>query len=58
LASYISGAATFLGHSSAEIANACARFNITLDSWQRQERAFGLLRKVYSKRAAMRGQRP
>jgi hypothetical protein len=27
-----------------------------LADWQRQERAFGLLRKVYAKRAAIRGQ--
>src|SRR5678815_2829862 len=26
--------------------------------WQRQERAFGLMRKIYEKRAAIRGQQP
>jgi len=40
----------------AEILNACNQFNLPLDTWRRQERAFGLLRKVYSKRAAIRGQ--
>ena len=40
----------------AEIASACERFNLSLDTWQQQERAFGLLRKVYAKRAAIRGQ--
>jgi hypothetical protein len=30
----------------------------TLDTWRRQERAFGLLKKVYAKRAAIRGQQP
>jgi hypothetical protein len=39
-----------------EIARACERFNIALETWRRQERAFGLLRKVYAKRAALRGQ--
>ena len=39
-----------------EIIQACERFNLPLDTWRRQERAFGLLRKVYAKRAAIRGQ--
>ena len=39
-----------------EILNACNRFNLPLETWRRQERAFGLLRKVYAKRAAIRGQ--
>ena len=39
-----------------EILKACKRFNLPLDTWQRQERAFGLLKKVYAKRAAIRGQ--
>jgi hypothetical protein len=39
-----------------EIASACERFNLSLDTWQRQEHAFGLLQKVYAKRAAIRGQ--
>jgi hypothetical protein len=41
-----------------EILQACKRFNLPLDTWRRQERAFGLLRKVYAKRAAIRGQQP
>ena len=39
-----------------EIVQACERFNLPLETWQRQERAFGLLTKVYHKRAAIRGQ--
>jgi hypothetical protein len=39
-----------------EIASACERFNLPLESWQSQARAFGLLQKVYAKRAAIRGQ--
>ncbi len=38
-----------------EIVQACERFNLPLDTWRRQERAFGLLTKVYPKRAAIRG---
>jgi len=38
-----------------EIAQACQRFNMTLDTWRRQERAFSLLKKVYAKRASIRG---
>jgi len=41
-----------------EILNACNRFNLPLDTWRRQERAFGLLRKVYAKRAAIREAQP
>jgi len=41
-----------------EIASACEKFNLSLDTWQRQERAFGLMKKVYEKRAAIRGQQP
>ena len=40
-----------------EILNACNRFNLPLDTWRRQERAFGLLKKVYAKRAAIRSPR-
>jgi hypothetical protein len=29
---------------------------VPLDTWRRQERAFGLLKKVYAKRAGIRGQ--
>ena len=39
-----------------EIKAACEKFNLPLDTWRRQERAFCLLRKVYDKRAAIRGQ--
>ena len=39
-----------------EIAKACERFNLPLETWLWQERAFGLLQKVYAKRAAIRGQ--
>jgi hypothetical protein len=42
----------------AEIEAACALCNLSLESWQRQERAFGLLRKVYGKRSKIRGQQP
>jgi hypothetical protein len=41
-----------------EIASACERFNLPLESWLRQERAFGLLNKVYARRAQLRGQQP
>jgi hypothetical protein len=39
-----------------EIVQACERFNLPLETWRRQERAFSLLKKVYAKRAAIRGQ--
>jgi hypothetical protein len=42
----------------AEIAPACERFNLPLETWQRQESAFGLLKKVYARRAQLRGQQP
>ena len=41
-----------------EITVACERFNLSLDTWKRQERAFGLLKKVYAKRAKIRGEQP
>jgi hypothetical protein len=41
-----------------EIVQACERFNLSLETWTRQERAFGLLRKVYERRAQLRGQQP
>jgi hypothetical protein len=41
-----------------EIAKACERFNLPLETWLRQERAFGLLKEVYSRRAQLRGQQP
>jgi hypothetical protein len=39
-----------------EIKTACEKFNMPLETWRRQECAFGLLKKVYAKRAAIRGQ--
>jgi len=42
----------------AEIAKACERFNLSLETWKRQEGAFSLLRKVYAKRAKLRGEQP
>jgi hypothetical protein len=41
-----------------EIKAACEKFNLPLETWRRQECAFGLLRKVYAKRASIRGQQP
>ena len=41
-----------------EIQAACRRFNMAPDTWERQERAFGLMRQVYAKRAKLRGQQP
>jgi hypothetical protein len=42
----------------ADISEACERFNLSLETWTRQERAFGLLRRVYAKRAKIRGEQP
>jgi hypothetical protein len=42
----------------ADTKEACERFGMSLDTWQRQERAFGLLSKVYAKRAKLRGEQP
>jgi hypothetical protein len=41
-----------------EIASACKRCSLSLETWRRQENAFGLLKKVYAKRAAIRGEQP
>jgi hypothetical protein len=41
-----------------EIAKACERFSLPLETWLRQESTFGLLKKVYSRRAQLRGQEP
>jgi hypothetical protein len=41
-----------------EIGKACERFNLPLEIWLRQERTFGLLKKVYARRAQLRGQQP
>ena len=43
--------------SEADIANACERFDLSLDRRERQNSAFGLLKKVYEKRARIRGER-
>jgi hypothetical protein len=40
-----------------DIRAACERFNLPLETWSRQEHAFGLLRKVYANRAKLRGER-
>jgi hypothetical protein len=48
----------FVELESADIKEACERFNLSLETWTRQERAFGLLRKVYAKRAKIRGEQP
>jgi hypothetical protein len=42
----------------ADIREACERFGMSLETWRRQERAFGLLRKVYANRARIRGEQP
>jgi len=39
-----------------EIVQACEWSNFPIETWQRQERTFGLLQKVYAKRAAICGQ--
>jgi hypothetical protein len=39
-----------------EIKQAIERFGMSLETWHRQERAFGLLRKVYAKQAKIRGE--
>ena len=41
-----------------EIAEARERCGLSLKTGRRQERAFGLLRKVHEKRAVIRGPRP
>jgi hypothetical protein len=41
-----------------EIAQACERFNLPLETWTRQEGTFSLMRKVYAKRAKIRGEQP
>ena len=44
--------------SSTEIEAACQQFNLHVDTWQRQSAAFGLLPKIYRRRALLRGQQP
>jgi hypothetical protein len=46
----------FVAIPESEISGACNRFNLPLETWRRQERAFGLMKKIYAKRAATRGQ--
>jgi hypothetical protein len=41
-----------------DIRAACERFNLPLETWMRQEHAFGLMSKVYAKRAKIRGEQP
>jgi hypothetical protein len=41
-----------------EIKKACEQFSMSLDQWGRQERTFALLKKVYAKRAKIRGEQP
>ena len=41
-----------------EIVRACERFKMHLETWRRQASAFGLMQKVYTKRAAIRGHQP
>lgn len=38
-----------------EIVAACEQYSLALETWQRQEKAFGLMRIVYAKRALLRG---
>ncbi len=45
----------FVAIPQAEIVAACKRFSIAIQTWTRQERAFGLMSKVYATRAAIRG---
>jgi hypothetical protein len=42
----------------ADIKDACERFNLSLETWTRQEHAFGLLKNVYARRAKLRGEQP
>ena len=46
---------SFVAIPETEIATACERFRISVATWRRQERAFGLMKQVYAKRAAVRG---
>jgi hypothetical protein len=39
-----------------DIKQACERFGMSLDTWQRQKHAFGLMKKMYAKRAKLRGE--
>ncbi len=42
----------------AEVTAACEHYGLSLDAWRRQERAFGLMAKVYARRARLRGDQP
>jgi hypothetical protein len=48
----------FAAISETDIKEACERFNLPLETWTRQEHAFGLLKKVYARRAKIRGEQP
>jgi hypothetical protein len=39
-----------------DIKPACERFGLSLDTWQQEKDAFGLLKKVCAKRAKLRGE--
>jgi hypothetical protein len=41
-----------------DIKEACERFNLSLETWTRQQNAFGLLKKAYATRAKLRGEQP
>jgi hypothetical protein len=41
-----------------DIAAACQSFDLSLETWWQQARAFGLMQKVYGKRSKIRGQQP
>lgn len=45
----------FVAIPASEIMAACQHFSMSTETWVRQERVFGLMRKVYAKRAAIRG---
>lgn len=48
----------FVAISEETIIAACEHYHMHLETWQRQAAAFGLMRKVYEKRARIRGQQP
>ena len=41
-----------------DIAAACKSFDLSLETWWQQARAFGLVQKIYGKRSKIRGQQP
>jgi hypothetical protein len=42
----------------ADIKEACERFNLSLETWTRQEHAFGLLKKGVCASPKLRGEQP